>query len=1432
MAHTPAALVGGFSAGWREALHLTVLDLDLLSVIPQWPVWTQEHESMLAWTTEEQQAYSNPEFGSDRRLLSRNDIVPTLLHSYGCALSACPCKCRAKGFSVASLRAKGLRGFGIISPATQAPRYLHPHEAALLCTLPAHRQHVNDCRAALCLIGQIAAPMQALWIIAQIQSWASDRMCTPSSHPDELLARFKLELLQQKHHSWMLPDMLAGGVLALCEDEDGDQRFEILCSGPTLVRDFIAAHEPFRPPGYKFALSYACRRLGPDDLLHFGTAIAYRVECIPKRQAKDAPLRPRACALPPATSCSAVSDGSCRPKLQVSHDACRGFRFGEASHPGPCAVDSCLPARSLNHCWFTGVRVGEASHPGSQVEANPLSALLGGLDIKAMLMPLLTQLIQKAIAEAFKANGVAAVDGLVKGNRRKRKRMKQKTRGRPGCLAGQSAQNMPGESSDSTVAQSSDNPSRNPTKGKGKGSTGSDAQPPRKGKGKGDSAQSQPAGPDTGKQQPEWTLVTRRAKEPEGDFQLRAQDWSAPLVSFQGLGKLIESTAATSTVQGVLLASKSEIETAAGMLKASGKPFSMLHIYLDKGPGTQRIPGKVGDMLRFRQAHVLQAHSDKAVAPPCPAGISAPCKVKQLQTALLYLRVPKAFASEATWKEFKNSAERASIKWASSNHVQGIDAFGWVEEQVKQGGGTQLFGLLRVPAADVSTLLGVSGQHGIFAEPAKREAYRMRVEWIPRLSSAETHAQYLQRALRGAPNLGLAVFGSRIAWRHPIVPGEVLPRIWCIDNLPSDWHAHEVDQLLAQGFKDVKIISHRLVRGYQRYRFRAVCLTGDKDLVPVNAATDDGSICLWATLAPTRAFETKQRKLARKAVPVLTHERTVLDPQPDRSKDSEVTETGEDGKTSPRAKHPRSSARVIPPGLTRVENPKDGNCAFSSIAQALQWLSKDGKKEYSHLELRTRVVAHLTKHKAEYEAEWDGIMPDGTKNTSFENYLAATAAAGAYASELELRALGRIYDTRILVLPADEAFRPMAFHTSHIKRLVVLWYQNRHLEFLRPEGASSTYKDYPKEFWQITDGPVKGLRAGGKPASATASSSVRSGTVFTKSGAGKSAVSVSKFTAKSPAASRKCVSRRTALSCVQSGTVRTAVPGTQDASHPARSVSAAAGSVSDNLDQLQCPARVIAKCPYRPALPVPRDLMFACDLCPFRQQASNTTNFRCLRHNHYRVHHHGQHLPGKFHGPVLLPIAKRIAFWRCPICKVGISKDTRALISKTVFARLRREHWSAMHQHEITRDAWKAQTDMPNFGPKCRKTHAASMRIRTLQRFAVQAIRQQVPGIDTFLWPRVRKRKDGTILRIMMEHAWKCRTCGACITSRQVMLQHSNGPCPRERRPAVTRARRLAALKQVIRWLRMHPGTPQQEMLIRAAFAAEQAITSQPSSSF
>ena len=426
-----------------EPLSLTPWAKDPLGleiVIPEWPVWPIEQERLLAWSVDEQHAYANPEFGSDLRILGKNDTVPTLLHSYGSPLSACPCKCRANGFSPFSLRAKGLRGFGVISQALHGPRYLHPQEAALLCTLPAQRQHLADPKAALCLIGQIAAPLQALWIIAQIQNWAAAGLCISATPPAELLARYKLELLQQRHHAWMLPRLLTGGQVTLSHGDDENRRFVVPRSGPTTVQHLLTALDHFRPRGFKFRISYALRELKPCDFVHFGATLAYRVDLLPKRSAKEGFTR--------------MSPRDLSSELSISF--------------------ACEPTHSRDHCWSTGVRVGEASHPGPKTQdaSNRLAALFGGLDIKAMIMPLLTQLIQQAIADAFQANGLAVPAAPAADVRQKRRRRKKKVRGKPGCLAGQGAKGEPGEIVDSQADQASGKPSAAPVKGKGKSPSG------------------------------------------------------------------------------------------------------------------------------------------------------------------------------------------------------------------------------------------------------------------------------------------------------------------------------------------------------------------------------------------------------------------------------------------------------------------------------------------------------------------------------------------------------------------------------------------------------------------------------------------------------------------------------------------------------------------------------------------------------------------------------------------------------------------------------------------------------------------------------------------------------------------------------------------------------------------------------------------------
>ena len=152
----------------------------IASVAPEWPLWPSDQELQLAWTDEEKAAYANPAFGRDVRLLFSHSIAPTMLHSYGSPLAACPCGCRSQGFTFDALASKGLRGFGILSRVLETPRYLHPQEAGLLCTLPVQRKHLPNLKAALCLIGQIAAPLQALWVLLQVQQWFGALASGPS----------------------------------------------------------------------------------------------------------------------------------------------------------------------------------------------------------------------------------------------------------------------------------------------------------------------------------------------------------------------------------------------------------------------------------------------------------------------------------------------------------------------------------------------------------------------------------------------------------------------------------------------------------------------------------------------------------------------------------------------------------------------------------------------------------------------------------------------------------------------------------------------------------------------------------------------------------------------------------------------------------------------------------------------------------------------------------------------------------------------------------------------------------------------------------------------------------------------------------------------------------------------------------------------------
>ena len=103
--------------------------------------------------------------------------LPTATHSWGSQLSGCECGCRDKGFSMERLESRGLYGQVIPLPHTktsgndtiQALRYLHPSEVALANCLPGN--HVGTkglLKLELAGVGQMASPLQGLWLLSQV----------------------------------------------------------------------------------------------------------------------------------------------------------------------------------------------------------------------------------------------------------------------------------------------------------------------------------------------------------------------------------------------------------------------------------------------------------------------------------------------------------------------------------------------------------------------------------------------------------------------------------------------------------------------------------------------------------------------------------------------------------------------------------------------------------------------------------------------------------------------------------------------------------------------------------------------------------------------------------------------------------------------------------------------------------------------------------------------------------------------------------------------------------------------------------------------------------------------------------------------------------------------------------------------------------------
>ena len=193
----------------------TLVVRDLMPYVHRWPV---EDEAQLTLSPEE-----TIKFQAGGRTLRQYAVqpeqkLPTALHSWGNQTQECPCECRSQGFSDELISSKGIYSQLLQMPASaDAPglwRHLHVLEVCMLNGVPLDLNWGSEQRLNLCAAGQMAAPMQSLWIASALAKhvqllFTHDMPLEPLQKLNDL----KHDLLRQSKQ--LYPDVQP----SLCHDE-------------------------------------------------------------------------------------------------------------------------------------------------------------------------------------------------------------------------------------------------------------------------------------------------------------------------------------------------------------------------------------------------------------------------------------------------------------------------------------------------------------------------------------------------------------------------------------------------------------------------------------------------------------------------------------------------------------------------------------------------------------------------------------------------------------------------------------------------------------------------------------------------------------------------------------------------------------------------------------------------------------------------------------------------------------------------------------------------------------------------------------------------------------------------------------------------------------------------------------------------------------
>ena len=147
-------------------------------IIPRILPWDLNDEDALKLNAVERTAFGGQHGDFSKYLMNQHGVAPCALHAWGNQLTACPCGCRQQGLSSHRLSEKGLFGLlvhcAMLEPEEPPIRHVHPCEAQALNGMDPTLDFGLEPRLTLSAVGQLASPLQVVWIMAAILDRLAD----------------------------------------------------------------------------------------------------------------------------------------------------------------------------------------------------------------------------------------------------------------------------------------------------------------------------------------------------------------------------------------------------------------------------------------------------------------------------------------------------------------------------------------------------------------------------------------------------------------------------------------------------------------------------------------------------------------------------------------------------------------------------------------------------------------------------------------------------------------------------------------------------------------------------------------------------------------------------------------------------------------------------------------------------------------------------------------------------------------------------------------------------------------------------------------------------------------------------------------------------------------------------------------------------------